>query len=219
MYTEEKTELLHKLRKKIPVLGDRKLEEALLEKGQLMHLAAGEILMDYGQYIRQIPIVLEGVIKVMTPAEDGTDMLLYYLSGGDTCPTAFTCCMVQKQSNIKAVVEEDVEFISLPIQYVDEWIREFPTWKNFVMHSYSVRFNELLATIDAIAFSNIDERLVKYLSKKQELLGQSLISTTHQQIASDLHTSREAISRLLKKMENLGYIELGRNKITIIKLP
>lgn len=219
MHSELQAELLQKLRKRIPVLGDRRLEEAIAEKGQLMTLKAGTVLMDYGQFIRQVPIVLEGVIKVTTQSEDGSDMLLYYLSGGNTCPTAFTCCMAEKQSNIKAIVEEDAEIISLPVNYIDDWIREFPTWKNFIMQSYSVRFNELLATIDAIAFSQIDERLIKYLAKKAELTGQKVILTTHQQIADDLHASREAISRLLKKMETMDYIELGRNKITIKKLP
>ncbi len=212
-------ELVNRLKDQLPVLGDRRLIEAIAEKGQLMQLKAGSTLMDYGQYIKQIPIVLDGVIKVMTQSEDGADMLLYYLSGGNTCPTAFTCCMVDKQSNIKAIVEEDAEIISLPVHYIDEWIKEFPTWKNFVMHSYNVRFNEMLATIDAIAFSKVDERLLKYLTKKQELTGKNEIVITHKDIATDLNASREAISRLLKKMEKMGYIELGRNRIKMINLP
>jgi len=212
-------ELLKKIRNKIPVLKDRRLEEAIAERGKIMKLETGTVLMNYGEYIRTIPIVLEGVIKVMTQSEDGSDMLLYYLSGGNTCPTAFTCCMVAKKSDIKAVVEEDAEIIALPVKYIDEWIREFPTWKNFVMHSYNVRFSEMLETIDDIAFSKVDERLLKYLAKKQELTGKDELHITHKQIAGDLHTSREAISRLLKKMENMAYVELGRNRIQIINLP
>ena len=213
------TELLSKIRKRLPILSDRRLVEAIAEEGTLMQLKAGSLLMDYNQNIRLIPIVLDGLIKIMGQGDDGDDILLYYLSGGSTCPTAFTCCMTNKQSEIRALVEEDAEIIALPTRYIDEWLLKFPTWKNFVMNSYNVRFKELLATIDAIAFSKIDERLIKYLAKKMELTKQILIKTTHQQIANDLHTSREAISRLLKKMETMGYIELGRNKITIKNLP
>jgi len=213
------TELLSKIRKNLPIISDRRLEEAIAEQGKLQHLKAGTVLMDYDQNIRYIPIVLEGLIKVMTQGEDGDDILLYYLSGGSTCPTAFTCCMANKQSEIKAIVEEDSEVIALPTRFIDEWMLEFPTWKNFIMNSYSIRFKELLGTIDDIAFSKIDDRLVKYLTKKSKLTSQHLIQTTHQQIANDLHTSREAISRLLKKMEKMGYIKLGRNKITIVDLP
>jgi CRP/FNR family transcriptional regulator len=213
------TELLSKIRKNLPIISDRKLEEAIAEHGELQQLKAGTILMDYNQNIRHIPIVLHGLIKVMTQGEDGDDILLYYLSGGSTCPTAFTCCMANKQSEIKAIVEEDSEIIVLPTRFIDEWMVQFPSWKNFIMNSYSIRFKELLGTIDDIAFSKIDDRLVKYLAKKSALINQRLIQTTHQQIANDLHTSREAISRLLKKMEKMGYLKLGRNKITIIKLP
>lgn len=212
-------QLKNLIRRQIPVLGDRNLEDAIVEHGSLMTIESGEILMDYGQFIRNIPIVLDGVIKVMKMGDDGQDMLLYYLSGGSTCPTAFTCCLVDKKSEIKAIVEETATIISLPVNYIDDWIREFPTWKNFIMHSYNVRFQELLNIIDEIAFNNIDQRLIKYLDKKLELTGKKELKITHKEIASDLNSSREAISRLLKKIEKSGHIKLGRNKIFIHSLP
>ncbi len=211
-------ELLKIIKQKIPILSDRKLEEAIAEEGQLMTITANSVLMDYGQYIKYIPIVLSGIVKVTTQNKEGKDMLLYYLSGGNTCPTAFTCCMIDKKSDIKAIVEEDAEILSLPIHCIDDWIRKYPTWKNFIMHSYQIRFEELLGTIDDIAFSKIDERLLKYIAKKQKLTGKDTLLITHKEIAKDLHTSREAISRLLKKMENIGLVTLSRNQIKIINL-
>lgn len=199
---------------KLPMLRDRVLLEKIAEAGQLMTLKQGTTILDYGQYIKIVPIILNGVIKVTQQGEDG-DILLYYLSSGSTCPTAFTCCMIDKTSEIRAIADEDTEILAIPIKYIDEWSRDHIEWKNFIMHSYSVRFKELLATIDAIAFAQLDQRLIKYLAKKQELSNKHEFSITHKQIAQDLNTTREAISRLLKKMEQMGNLELGRNRITI----
>ncbi|BDS15551.1 Crp/Fnr family transcriptional regulator [Aureispira anguillae] len=199
---------------KLPMINDRKLLDKIAAAGQLMSLKQGTTILDYGQYIKLVPIVLDGVIKVTQQGEEG-DILLYYLSNGSTCPTAFTCCMIDKTSEIRAVAEEDTQILAIPIRYIDEWSRDHVEWKNFIMDSYSVRFKELLSTIDAIAFAQLDQRLIKYLSKKMELTHKKEFNITHKQIALDLNTTREAVSRLLKKMEQMGNLELGRNRITI----
>jgi CRP/FNR family transcriptional regulator, anaerobic regulatory protein len=213
-------ELINRIKKLLPVLSDRRLVEAIIDQGQHMVLKEGQQMMDYGQTIRFIPIVLNGLIKIMSQGDEGKDIFLYYLSDGNTCPSAFSCCINTTLSDIKAiVVEEGTEIIALPSQVLKDWMIEFPTWKNFVMSSFHYRFKELLQVVDEIAYSKIDERLVKYLTKKSKLTGQLNIQTTHQQIANDLNSSREAISRLLKKMENMNYLKLSRNMITIIELP
>ncbi len=213
-------DLFNKIRTQIPLLSERKLLETIIDKGTYMVLNEGDILMDYGHNIRSIPIVLEGLVKIMSQGSEGKEIFLYYLSGGRTCPSAFYCCLSSAQSDIKAIVLEDkTEIIALPAQIMEDWMVEFPAWKNFVMSSFQVRFRELLSVVDEIAFSKIDERIIRYLSKKAELTASNNLQTTHQQIADDLNSSREAISRLLKKMENLNYIKLSRNRISIIKLP
>jgi CRP/FNR family transcriptional regulator len=210
--------LIQTIREKLPVIDDYALASAIAEHGKLIHLEPNTLLMQYGDYIKQIPIVLEGLIKVSTQSSSGQTMLLYYLGSGNTCPTAFTCCMNAKKSEIQAEVLEPTEIIALPAHLLDEWIHHFPNWKNFVLQSYQVRFQELLHTIDNIAFSKIDQRLIDYLSQQQKLTHKNTIKTTHQAIADDLNTSREAISRLLKKMEKMEMVSLQRNQITILNI-
>jgi len=206
--------LQNRLRAELPMIQDRVLLDKIAEAGQVMQLKQGTVILDYGQHIRLVPIVLDGIIKVTQEGEDG-DILLYYLAHGSTCPTAFTCCMMDKTSDIKAVAEEDSEILAIPIKYIEEWSRDHIEWNNFIMHSYNIRFKELLSTIDAIAFAQLDQRLIKYLSKKIELTQKKEFQMTHKQIALDLNTTREAVSRLLKKMEQMGLVELGRNRIKI----
>ncbi|MBL4648482.1 MAG: Crp/Fnr family transcriptional regulator [Aureispira sp.] len=206
--------LQNRLRAELPMIQDRVLLDKIAEAGQVMQLKQGTVILDYGQHIRLVPIVLDGIIKVTQEGEDG-DILLYYLAHGSTCPTAFTCCMMDKTSDIKAVAEEDSEILAIPIKYIEEWSRDHIEWNNFIMHSYNIRFKELLSTIVAIAFAQLDQRLIKYLSKKIELTQKKEFQMTHKQIALDLNTTREAVSRLLKKMEQMGLVELGRNRIKI----
>lgn len=206
--------LKNKLRTELPMIQDRTLLDKMVEVGQIMQLKQGTIILDYGQNIRLVPIVLNGIIKVTQAGEEG-DILLYYLAHGSTCPTAFTCCMMNKTSDIKAMAEEDTEILAIPIRYIDEWSRDHLEWKNFIMYSYNIRFKELLSTIDAIAFAQLDQRLIKYLSKKIELTQKKEFQITHKQIALDLNTTREAISRLLKKMEQMGLLALRRNRIKV----
>lgn len=210
----EEQELQNRLRRELPMIQDRVLLDKIVAVGQVMQLAQGTTILDYRQHIRLVPIVLNGIIKITQEGEEG-DILLYYLTHGSTCPTAFTCCMMDKTSDIKAVAEEDSEILAIPIRYIDEWSRDHIEWKNFIMYSYNIRFKELLSTIDAIAFAQLDQRLIKYLSKKIELTQKKEFQITHKQIALDLNTTREAISRLLKKMEQMGLVKLARNRITV----
>jgi len=195
-------------------IDDRQLITKIAAAGQMMSLKQGTVILDYNQYIKLVPIVLSGVIKVTQQGSNG-DILLYYLTAGSTCPTAFTCCRLDKQSDIRAVAEEDAMIMAIPVRYLDEWSQEHIAWKNFMMHSYNTRFKELLHTIDAIAFSKLDERLVNYLKRKVDLTENKTLHIKHKEIAEDLNTTREAISRLLKKMEKLGYLSLSRNVILV----
>lgn len=206
--------LQSRLRAELPLIQDRALLDKIATVGQITQVKQGTVILDYQQHIRLVPIVLNGIIKVTQEGEEG-DILLYYLAQGSTCPTAFTCCMMDKRSDIKAVAEEDAEILAIPIKYIDEWSRDHIEWKNFIMYSYNIRFKELLSTIDAIAFAQLDQRLIKYLSKKIELTQKKEFQITHKQIALDLNTTREAISRLLKKMEQMGLVKLGRNHISV----
>ena len=203
------------LNEHFPQLALGELGDEIAEVGRLMSFPAGAVIMDYGDYIQYVPLVIKGSVKVIREGMDGSELLLYFLNAGDTCSMSFSCCMVQKESIIRTVVEDDATFIAIPIKYVDSWVSQYPLWKNFVMSSYDNRMFEMVMTIDSIAFKKMDERLMEYLQKKAEANGNDVIQTTHQEIAYDLNASREAISRLLKKLENMGQIKLGRNQIWV----
>lgn len=200
-----------------PFFKEPELVDAILEVGKEVFIKEGEPIIRVGEFIKSTPLISDGLIKVIRQDDEGREILLYYLTGGDTCVMTVTCCMHQEKSKIKAIAEKDSRIILIPFHYMDEWMRSYRTWRNFILQTYSARFEEMLTTLDQIAFESLDTRLLKYLSDKKLVLETDEFKITHQQIASELNSSREAISRLLKKLEGLEVIKLGRNKIQIIK--
>lgn len=201
---------------RIKVLFEPELQDEINKVGKIISVRAEDVIMDYGQIIRGIPLVLSGSIKIYRMDEDGKELLLYYVNSNESCAMTFTCCMEQKPSEIKAIAEEDVTMISIPVEYMDKWMMKYSTWKNFIMGTIHDRFNELLKTIDLIAFQKLDERLRHYLEQKAKNLGTKLLNLSHEQIATDLATSRVVISRLLKALENEGLLLLYRNQIKLL---
>jgi CRP/FNR family transcriptional regulator len=203
------------LRKALPNLTDPKLLDRLLEKGQFSTFEPGKTLMEPGQFVKAVPLVLEGSIKIMRMDEDGKELFLYYLEAGETCALSLTCCSAARPSEIKAVVEEKVTVLFVPIQVHEQLTDEFKQWKDFVSSTYQHRFQEMLTVLDAIAFKRMDERLMNYIVTKMKQLKTNELHTTHQEVANELGTAREVISRLLKQLEKKKWIELGRNVIYI----
>ncbi len=207
------------VRKSFPMITELALQEAIAENGEWYDFKAGDVIMDYGDYIRFVPLVVSGSVKVLRQSENGDELFLYYLNGGETCAMAFTCCMMHRKSEIRTIAEEDTSVISIPLKEMDDWMTRFSSWKNFVMLSYNNRFQELFNALDSIAFLKMDERLLRYLANKARTIETQEFNITHQEIARELNASREAISRLLKKLERKNLLELGRNKIKLIKSP
>ena len=197
-------------------LFENELLEEISEVGVQKHVAEGEKLMEIGQYVTAMPLLISGAIKILREDKDGDELLLYFLEKGDTCAMTLSCCMGQTKSEIRAIAELDTELIMIPIQKMEEWTAKYKSWRNFVFESYHTRLMEMLDTIDSIAFLNMDERLLKYLSDKVKITKDNTINSTHQDIAYELHTSRVVISRLLKALENRGKIKLHRNKIEVL---
>ncbi|WOC41074.1 Crp/Fnr family transcriptional regulator [Polaribacter sp. HL-MS24] len=194
-------------------------EEALLNEinqvGTYKDVSEGFKMMEIGDYVRSMPLLVSGAIKILREDNDGDELLLYFLEKGDTCAMTLACCIGHTKSEIRAIAETDARFIMIPIQKMEEWAGKYKSWRNFVFESYHNRLNEMFTTIDSIAFLKMDERLLKYLKEKARISEDQTIHSTHQEIAYELHTSRVVISRLLKKLENLGIIELHRNHILI----
>ena len=197
-------------------LFEPELINEIAAEGVLKQFKKGEVMIDYHQTIINIPLLIEGAIKVLRQDETGDELALYYLERGDTCSMTLNCCMGSQKSEIRAIAETEATFISVPVQKMKDWIKKYDTWMAFVFESYNNRFNELLESIDNLAFNNMHGRLHKYL-KDQTLVKKSVeLNLSHQDIAYDMNTSRVVVSRLLKSLENEKLIKLGRNKIEVL---
>jgi CRP/FNR family transcriptional regulator len=206
---------IEELKTYLPSFTDPRLLQAILDKSQLIKLEPGKVLMEPGQFVKMVPLVLKGAIKIMRMDEEGKELFLYYLDPGETCALSLTCCSASKPSEIKAVVEDDTLLLAVPVKVHEEFSDEFKQWKDFVSSTYQRRFQEMLEALDAVAFKRMDERLMRYIVTKMKQFKANELHTTHQEIATELGTSREVVSRLLKQLEKKKWIELGRNVIYI----
>lgn len=197
-------------------LFEPELIEEIIKEGTIKKHQSGDEIIGYNETIKSIPLLIKGAIKILRQDEKGDELALYYLERGDTCSMTLNCCMGTQKSEIRAVAETDTTLIKVPVKKMQDWIQKYDTWLAFVFESYNNRFNELLESIDNLAFNNLHSRLHKYL-KDQTLIKKSTeLNLSHQQIAYDMNTSRVVVSRLLKSLENEGLIKLGRNKIRVL---
>ena len=179
-------------------------------------IPAGEVIMRTGQYIKNTVLLVKGTIKIYREDDDGGEFFMYYLQPGQACALSMVCAVKNEKSQIMAKVVEDAEIIMLPLTMMDKWMMEHRTWYEFVIGSYRNRFEEVLEVVDSIAFRAMDERLEFYLKRQVQACGCKELKLSHQEIGSDLNTSREVISRLLKKMEQRGLVVLHRNQIEVL---
>jgi CRP/FNR family transcriptional regulator len=192
------------------------LKDEVSTYGQLKKFPAGSVIQQEDSYIKAIPLVLNGSLKVMRTDTDGHEILLYYIIPGESCIMSFLGGIHNETSKIKAIVEEDAEILFIPVEKASEWVKKFPEWSDFIFRLYHKRFEELLTAVNAIAFHKLDTRLLQLLKQKAELYQSKEIKITHQQLADELGTAREAVSRVMKQMENEGLVQLSRNKITLV---
>jgi CRP/FNR family transcriptional regulator len=197
---------------------EKELHLEIQEQGEIRFFKTDEQLMRTGQYFRSTMLILNGLVKIYREDDDGNEFFMYYLQPGQACALSMVCAAEHKKSAIMAKAVKDTEIIAIPLEYMEEWMGKYKSWSQFVITTYRSRFEELLSTIDHIAFRSMDERLEFYLKKHQVTLGTNLIPLNHQEIANELNSSREVISRLLKKMEQFGKVKLNRNAIEIIQL-
>jgi len=189
------------------------LNDQVKQSGQIKSFPAETIIINEDSYIKSIPIVLKGSIRVMRTDDDGKEILLYYIRPGESCIMSFLGGIHHETSKVKAIAEKDVEILMIPLEKASEWIKEYPEWTDFIFKLYHKRFEELLGVVNAVAFQKLDTRILQLLEQKSLLHNSKEIAITHQQLADEMGTSREAVSRILKQMENAHLIKLGRNKI------
>lgn len=198
------------------------LESALIEEfkvhGTIKKVKEGEYLVHTGEYMNSTILVLKGLVKIYREDEEGNEYFMYYLHDGKACALTINCAVRQQSSPVVARAVEDTELLVLPVGEVDKWSREYKTWNNFVLDNYRERYMDLMQVLDHIAFRNMDERLEFYLKRHRDHMGTNDIRTTHQEIANELNSSREVISRLLKKLADEGKIALHRYHIEVLNL-
>ncbi|RPD97496.1 Crp/Fnr family transcriptional regulator [Aureibaculum marinum] len=199
------------------IVFEEELVNEIIKVGIYKRVKENDLLLDLGDKFDKIPLILSGAIKISHEDHNGDEIVLYYLEHGDTCTITFGSGLHGSKSEIRGVAEMDSEIIFIPVSKMDEWLAKYKSWRTFVIDSYNTRLSEMIEAIDTLAFMKMDERLFKYLSDKVKIMRNPILTTTHQQIAQDLNTSRVVISRLLKQLENEQKIKLFRNKIEVLE--
>jgi CRP/FNR family transcriptional regulator, anaerobic regulatory protein len=192
------------------------IQQKISSYGTVKTFAEGEVILNENAYIRSIPIVKSGSIQVLRTDEDGREILLYNIHAGESCIMSFLGGLHHDTSKVKAVAEEETEILFIPVDKVSQLIKEYPEWLDYIFRLYHKRFEELLAVVNAVAFKKMDERLLDLIKKKVESHKNNTLQITHEQLANELGTAREVVSRLLKQMELQGLVKLGRNKISLM---
>ena len=214
----DKTTLKNKIRHEFPIFSQSELIDEIAEKGKLLELPANYQILDVGSIINVIPLVFEGAIKVVREDENGNEIFLYYIKKGESCAMTLSSSLRREKSAIKAIAQSETLALAVPVEAIYRFMHKYPNWSDFVVETYALRFDEMLEVIDSVCFHQMDFRLLRYLMDKHRLAESPVLKISHQEIANDLNTSREVISRMLKQIEKKGAIKLFRGQIEIVDL-
>jgi len=213
--TTDKDILREKLNEYYTTIFEEKLIDEIIENGILRKIESNELLIDIGDKMTHIPLILSGAVKIIREDEKGDEIALYFLEKGDTCAISFINCLHKTESIFRGVTERETESIFIPVEKIAEWLKNYESWRHFIIDSYHMRLLEMVESIDSLAFMKLDDRLLKYLKDKVKVMKDNVLKITHQDIANDLNTSRVVVSRLLKLLENEGKIKIRRNRIIV----
>ncbi len=219
IYTEVNSQeviLKEKLNDYYSNIFEEELIDEIVKVGHFDKIKGGELMIDIGEDMTHIPLILNGVVKIIRKEREGEELVLYFLERGDTCAISFVNCINRKKSIFKGVVEQDLEAIFLPVEHIDDWLTKFKSWRHFIIDSYHFRLIEMVESIDSLAFMKMHERLFKYLTDKVKITKDVNLEITHQEIADDMHSSRVVITRLIKQLHDEGKIYSTRNKIKVL---
>jgi len=204
-----------KLKDAYAAVFEAKLLKEILKTSKFEHLKKGDLLIEIGDEMTHIPLIISGVVKILRKDHD-RELSLYYLEKGDTCAISFANCLNRKKSIFKGIVEEDVEMFLLPVQYIDQWLVKYKSWRYFIIDSYHYRLLEIVGSIDSLAFLKMKDRVLNYLIERLDTTKNTFLEITHQEIANDLNSSRVVVTRLLKELHEEGAIDYTRNKIHVL---
>ena len=213
--TTDKDILREKLNDHYATIFEEKLIDEIIENGILRKIESNELLIDIGDKMTHIPLILSGAVKIIREDDKGDEIALYFLEKGDTCAISFINCLHKTESIFRGVTERETESIFIPVDKIDQWLKNYESWRHFIIDSYHMRLLEMVESIDSLAFMKLDDRLLKYLTDKVKIMKDNVLKITHQDIADDLNTSRVVVYRLLKILENEGKIKIRRNRIIV----
>lgn len=197
------------------IFEDELLQE--IEKvGLSREVKKGELLIDIDDELTHVPLIIDGIVKIIRRDRNGDELVLYYLESGHTCAISFVNCINRNRSIFKGFVEETVNAIMIPVDFIDEWLRRYKSFRHFIIDSYHFRLLEMVDSIDNLAFLKLEDRLFNYLEEKRKVLNNDTFNITHQEIANDINSSRTVISRLLKHLEEEGKVRMHRNRLQIV---
>ena len=215
MMNTDKVLLRAKLEDYFAEIFEKELIDEIVDLGIYRTLASGETLIDIGDNMTHVPLILKGAVKIIREDKNGDDIALYFLERGDTCAISFINCINKSKSMFRGIAEKETEGIFVPVSKIDDWLIKYKSWRHFIIDSYHMRLIEMVESIDSLAFMKLDDRLHKYLVDKVKIMQDNTLIITHQEIADDINTSRVVVSRLLKILENEGKIIIRRNRIII----
>lgn len=212
---DHKNIIREKLEDYYSMIFEKELIDEIVNVGMIRKIPDNELLIDIGDNMTHVPLILEGAVKIIREDKNGDEIALYFLEKGDTCAISFINCINRSKSMFRGMTEKDTEAVFVPVDKVDDWLKKYSSWRHFIIDSYHMRLIEMVESIDSLAFMRLDDRLHKYLTDKVKIMKNNTLIITHQEIADDINTSRVVVSRLLKQLENEGKIEIRRNKIII----
>lgn len=209
--------LKRKLASKYAEVFEEELIQEIAEVGFLKKIKNAQLLIDIGEELTHIPLILDGVVKIIRADKNGYELSIYYLEPGDTCAISFANCINKTRSIFRGIAETDVEAIFIPVDSVDKWLVRYKSWRHFIIDSYHFRLLEMVETIDSLAFLKMEKRIWKYLTDKVKISNNVDLEITHQQIAEDLNSTRVVITRIIKKLHDDEKIYSTRNKVKLLE--
>ena len=202
------------IKKYLPVFTEELMSE-IANYGLIKEIPEGVEILKEGQYIKAIPIVLEGLVKVFTRMEE-KELLLYYIGPAQSCIMSFSAGMSNAPSRIFAFTEDASIILLLPSDKLGKW-KQYPAINELFFQQYNLRYTEMLDTINSLLFDKMDQRLYNYLLEKSKLKGEKILTVRHKQIAGELGTAREVITRVMKRLEQEGKVRQLPEGIQIIQ--
>jgi CRP/FNR family transcriptional regulator len=193
------------------------LQNEILEQCQIRLFEKDDVIVSEGQFVKILPIVISGGLRVYQTKED-REILLYYVETSQTCMMSLSACFFDNKSPSQAVATEKTQVLAVPTRLVMKWQREYSSWNNYVIKTFRNRYDELLDVFESVAFDHIDKRVLKYLQSRvsKESNNSKAIKISHQELSRELGTTRVVISRILKQFEMDNVVQLQRGYIKIL---